>query len=176
MKLTQAVLQELLSYDPQTGELKWKRRSREMFDTDRAWNTWNSNWADKPAFTSIDRKGYRVGSLFNKSYRASRIIFKLMTDIDPDKVDHEDGDRLNNRWVNLRDVNGFQNQQNMKKPITNTSGHVGVCWNTDKNCWTARLKTNGKNIHLGHFKEKDDAIAARKQGNIDYGFHPNHGR
>lgn len=173
---SQEILQQLLSYDPLTGELRWKLRPRSMFDTDRAWNTWNSNWEDKPAFTAVDRKGYRVGGIFDKTYRASRIIFKLMTGVEPDQVDHEDGNRQNNRWNNLRNVDGFTNQKNMKKPSNNTSGTIGVCWDKSKERWNARIKVNSKTIHLGRYKELNDAVNARKAAEIQYGFHPNHGR
>jgi hypothetical protein len=33
-----------------------------------------------------------------------------------------------------------------------------------------------KYIHLGLFADKSDAIAARKQSESKYGYHPNHGK
>ena len=37
-------------------------------------------------------------------------------------------------------------------------------------------KIPGKQIHLGYFDDKKDAIAARKAAEVKYGFHKNHGR
>jgi hypothetical protein len=45
----------------------------------------------------------------------------------------------------------------------NTSGVKGVSWDTFKNAWHARIKLHGRDVHLGRFKDKDDAIAARKE-------------
>lgn len=173
---SQAELQALLSYNPTTGELFWKQRPRSRFTSDRACSTWNSRYAGQPAFTAVDRKGYRVGGINDQTYRASRVIYKLVHGIDADQVDHEDGNRQNNRLLNLRDVSGLDNQRNMKRPSNNTSGVIGVSWDTAKNKWTARIKVNGKTIHLGRFSELADAAAARKQAEQQHGFHPNHGR
>jgi hypothetical protein len=147
-----------------------------MFSTDRAWNTWNARYAWKQAFTSTDRKGYHVGAIYDVNYRASRVIFKWMTGVDADQVDHENGDNQNNRWTNLRDVTGLQNQQNMKRAKNNTSGVTGVSWNSEKGKWDAVIRHKGKHINLGRFVKKQDAIDARKAAEKQYGFHPNHGR
>jgi hypothetical protein len=42
--------------------------------------------------------------------------------------------------------------------------------------YQARIKVNGKSKHLGYFKNKEEAIAAREAANIKYNFHENHGR
>lgn len=172
----QSELKALLDYDPTTGTLQWRTRPRSMFLTDRSWSTWNSRYANQIAFTSVDRKGYNVGAIYDQNYRAPRVIFKWMTGIDADQVDHEDGNTQNNRWVNLRDVTGQQNQKNMKRASNNTSGFTGVSWNSQKERWEAKIKVNQRTIHIGRFRSKMDAVIARKRAEIDYGFHPNHGR
>jgi hypothetical protein len=55
------------------------------------------------------------------------------------------------------------------------SGHAGVTWDKSKSRWTAEIMNHGKTIHLGVFKNKDDAIAVRKLAEQAFGFHPNHG-
>jgi hypothetical protein len=47
-KLTQAIVRELLDYNPRTGVLKWKRRDRRWFKSDRDWKAWNSLHANRP--------------------------------------------------------------------------------------------------------------------------------
>lgn len=173
---SQTELKQLLDYDQITGVLIWRARPRSMFPSDRAWNTWHSRYAWKPAFTATDRKGYHVGSIYDVNYRASRVIYKWMTGIDAHQVDHEDGNNQNDRWYNLRNVTNQQNQQNMKQASNNTSGTTGVSWNAAKNRWEAKIKSNGKTIHLGRYADINDAINARKQAEKQYGFHPNHGR
>lgn len=39
-----------------------------------------------------------------------------------------------------------------------------------------QIKIDGIMIHLGCFKEIDDAIDARKKANKEYNFHENHGK
>lgn len=172
----QQTLLSLLSYDSQTGLLFWKEREVSQFQTVRAASTWNARYAGAEAFTAVDRKGYRVGAILGTNYRASRVIFKMLYDIDANQVDHEDGNRQNNRKDNLRNVTGQQNQRNMKKPVTNTSGHIGVSWDAPRNKWQAKIKVDGKTVHLGRFSDIDDAVAARKTAEQKYNFHPNHGR
>lgn len=173
---SQQELQELFSYDPQTGLLHWKERSRSLFTNNKSHKTWNTRYANKEAFTALDAKGYRVGAIHDEVCRASRVIYKLVYGIDAIQIDHSDGIRTNNRISNLANVTGLQNQKNMKTPVNNTSGHIGVIWDASRNKWAARIKVNTKHINLGRYAEFNDAVAARKQAELDHGFHPNHGR
>jgi hypothetical protein len=50
-----------------------------------------------------------------------------------------------------------------------------VCWKKRVSKWLASISINGKRKHLGYFKDIDDAIEARKNANIEYGYHANHG-
>jgi len=92
------------------------------------------------------------------------------------QIDHENGDRSDNRIVNLRDVPPTENMRNVKRYITNTSGQVGVSWDKRRNKWAAHITVNYTMHHLGRFTDLADAIAARKEAEIFYGFHANHGR
>ena len=53
-------------------------------------------------------------------------------------------------------------------PKDNTSGCVGVYWNTQRNKWYAQITVNKKTISLGYFYNKADAIKARKDAEIKY--------
>ncbi|HJB28112.1 MAG TPA: AP2 domain-containing protein [Candidatus Blautia faecavium] len=44
----------------------------------------------------------------------------------------------------------------------NTSGVRGVSYRKNRGKWRAYIKIKRKNIHLGNFDTKEDAIAARK--------------
>lgn len=174
--IPQTTLKELLDYNPATGALSWKTRDRKYFVTDRAFNTFNSRYANKPAFTAIGKHGYQVGAIFNHNYRAHRVIWWLEYGYDPDQIDHINGNKTDNRLENLRDVCGQENQQNMKRAVNNASGHTGVGWDKSKNKWVAYINVNKKRKHLGRFHDLDDAVAARKQAEKDHDYHPNHGR
>lgn len=76
------------------------------------------------------------------------------------KVDHMDGDGLNNRRRNLRRSGRSGNNHNRKKiaRVHHTSKYKGVSKNGD--WWRAGIRFNDKHIHLGTFaKEKTAALA-----------------
>jgi hypothetical protein len=75
---------------------------------------------------SICANGYwRVG-FRKKQYKVHRIIWFLMHGFHPVKVDHKDGNKLNNFKSNLRHADGKINRRNVKKAKNNSSGVTGV--------------------------------------------------
>lgn len=92
------------------------------------------------------------------------------------QVDHVNGDGLDNRRCNLRVVTATENQRNKRRNRNNASGVSGVSYATRDRTWIAAIKVGGKGHILGHFKEFDDAVAARRAAEIEHGFHQNHGR
>jgi hypothetical protein len=63
----------------------------------------------------------------------------------------------------------------MKK--NNTSGFTGVTYNSKDKRWCVRISDeNRKVIFSKQFISKEEAIKCKEQINIDYGFHPNHGK
>lgn len=81
-------------------------------------------------------------------------------------VSYENNNSLDNRRNNLKIVkNGRQVKTHYKN---NTSGQIGVYLEKRVNKWRARLRLNRKTIDLGLYKEKEDAIAARKEAERKY--------
>lgn len=81
------------------------------------------------------------------------------------RIDHRDGDGLNNRRKNLRFATPHQNCCNSKKPLTNRSGFKGVFANhyqgkrKSSTYFTASIR-KGKSIHIGSFKTAEEAAKA----------------
>ena len=122
---------------------------------------------------------YLTGSINGKKYKTHRIIWKMVHGYDPDYIDHIDGNPLNNHIDNLREVKHFENRRNTGMGSSNKSGHVGVSLDkaTKIPTWRAQITdNNGKKIRLGNYLDINDAIAARKEAEIKYGYHENHGR
>ena len=93
----------------------------------------------------------------------------------PTQVDHENHNRMDNKWGNLRDVISQQNQMNMGKRKNNSSGVQGVrVLPSGKFC--AYIMVNRKQLSLGSYDDLEDAISARKSAEKVHGFHENHGR
>ena len=173
--LTQEIVREFLNYDPDTGKLTWRYRDRRWFNTNRAWNTWNSKFARKETFCSSGSHGYLQGEILNKKYVAHRVIWLWMTGEWPkEQIDHINHDRTNNKWYNLREVSKLENCKN-QSTRDNVSGCMGVYFHKRTQKWQASIKNDRKRIHLGYFAILEDAIKARKRAEMRYGFHENHG-
>lgn len=175
--LTQQHLKEILHYDPETGIFTWLNRRRELFDTDKVFKIWNTNYARKIAGSINSVSGYRLINISGIRHRAHRLAFLYVTGGFPENhVDHENHDRDDNRWINLKDVTQQENNKNSLRPKDNTSGFSGVHWFKAGNKWQTYINLNRKRVHLGYFADLDEAIMARKEAEIKYGYHPNHGK
>lgn len=82
-----------------------------------------------------------------------------------EKIDHINGNTLDNRKKNLRITNYIGNNQNAKIRKDNTSGYRGVY--KYKNKYVSRIQYNGKRVVVGRFNTAKEAaiaynIAAKK--------------
>lgn len=160
--ISQNELKEILHYNPDTGiftELT-NRKNKKI---------------GEPIGT-VDKKGYIVGTINKKQYKMHRLAYLYMTGSFPDKIDHKNHVVSDNRWENIRNASSFENMQNTKMSSRNTSGCVGVYWNRVNDRWEARINVNKKRIFLGSFIVYHEAVNARKNAEVLYGFHENHGK
>ena len=75
-------------------------------------------------------------------------------------VDHENGNRWDNRRANLRYATHTQNGQNQKKRCRAASRFKGVSWWTQKRRWRAVIKIQGAQRYLGTFTDERGAAKA----------------
>jgi hypothetical protein len=160
------LLHEILRYDPDSGKLFWRKRGVHLFRktegraAENACATWNSRYADREAFLGSAR-GYVTGCVLNRPCIAHRVIWAMQTGEWPkDQIDHINGVRNDNRWVNLRAATRFENACNRPVPKHSRSGTKGVHWHARDKRWIARITANHKAYHLGTFTSLDDAKAA----------------
>jgi len=158
--MTQLQLKSLLHYNPLTGIFTWLYTNK---------ITANPNTSSRYCKIRIDYK----------LYQAHRLAWLYIYGYLPKEIDHINHDKKDNRIVNLREVTRSENMRNKPRISTNTSGACGVIWNKRNKKWNAQIawRVNGKIVNkwLGTFKNKEDAIIARKEANIKYGFHKLHG-
>lgn len=140
----------MFAYDRMSGRLFWKHR-----DAGPEW--WNTRYAGKEAFTSLDTDGYRQGKINGKPVRAQYVVWVMhWGDAFPECIDHINRVRTDNRIENLRSAT---QQQNAVNRSTNTAGHVGIYRCGSR--WRARVRVMGVLHNVGSFANIEDAIAAR---------------
>ncbi len=160
--LSYKAVRKLLSYNPETGVFRWKRRPEGLH---KKVKTWNSRFAGAIAGTIVCPNpsatiliNYVHISVFGSMYFAHRLAFCHVTGKWPvDDVDHIDGDGTNNRWINLRQATPSQNAANRRCTFSSL-GIKGVCQHRGK--YQAQIKVHGKSIYLGRFTTPEEASAA----------------
>ena len=182
MELTAEIARELLTYNPDTGKLFWKERPAKYFKNPKmSIKSWNTNWSGKEALTAItcSRAGRIArlnGFVLNKSYYAHLIAWLIYYGEWPkNEIDHINQDPTDNRIENLRDVTHAENNKNQSLHSNNTSGYMGVSFETSKNKYSAKISINGVGKFLGYYDTAEEAATARKIASINHNFHPNHG-
>ena len=72
-------------------------------------------------------------------------------------IDHINHDGIDNRKCNLRACTHSQNKKNSNLYKNNKSGLNGVSWFKTNKKWHAQICKDKTVIHLGYFKNKNDA-------------------
>lgn len=140
-------IKNLLSYSPESGLLTWITKR---------------GFAIKPGTLAggLDKYGYVTVGVSGKQFKAHRIAWLLMTGDWPQKeIDHINGNRADNRWINLRQVDRLTNVQNLRAARKDSkSGLLGV--RARKGGFYATIGHNKKTIHLGVFDSPEKAHEA----------------
>lgn len=169
------VVREVLSYDPHTGEFRWKARPPKYFKAERDCSAWNGRYANTIAGNTAQH-GYRALCLFHTLHYAHRLAWAIHYGVWPkNQIDHINHDRTDNRISNLREVTCLENMKNQARVKRNTSGVTGVSHGPRAGTWRAFIRHNYRNITIGVFDSFDEAVSARKTAETRMGFHPNHG-
>jgi hypothetical protein len=160
-------INKIFHYDMETGVFKRIMKQ-----------SWQGNWYHcDDIIKSKTIYGYLQANVLGIPRLVHRLIFMYTNGEFPvNDVDHINGNRLDNRWVNLRLVDRQENLKNLGVRRDNTSGVMGVSWSANRNKWHSYIHLDGTRLNIGHFDSKDDAIKARQFAEIKHGFHTNHGK
>ena len=135
MQLTPERLREVLHYDPDTGHFTWLQPAQGRRVNGRAGQI-------KAGYLYITVLGHRgvpathIAWIHTHGHRPNGVI------------DHINGDTLDNRLANLRDVNPKTNAENQRRPQkNNTTGYLGV--SPARGRYLASIGHNGRCRYLG---------------------------
>lgn len=159
-RLTQEYLKSILDYDPITGVFTWKV-SRPSAGGRTVIG------AEAGFIRTTD--GYRFIGIDGNAYMACKLAWLFMHGVYPmHTVDHENRERGDDRFLNLRKATRTQNAQNKSVRSDNNSGVTGVSFDKARGRWASRIKFGGKYIALGRFRDIEDAIRARSEAELKY--------
>jgi hypothetical protein len=133
-----------MRYDAETGKLeRWFR--------DCKWK----ECSGKPVSS-----GYATVCVLGVTQKYHRVCWLLAHgEIDDElSIDHENGNRTDNRLVNLRLGTTRENDQN--KECHRNGKLCGCYWEKESEKWKAQIVINGKNKYLGRFNTEQEAHEA----------------
>ena len=151
-KLIPEDIGEYLSYDEITGDLTWiKKPCSKVCIGDKA-GTQHS-------------KGYTHLAFKGGKYLTHRVAWFLHTNKQPPlRIDHINGIKSHNAFLNLREASPAQNAANRTKSVNNTSGYKGVSAIRYKGRLTgkyfASISSNRTQHYLGSFDSPEEASVA----------------
>ena len=147
--LTAERLRELLRYDPDTGVFI------------RLVTTAPNAPAGGVAGYVSKQIGYVLIGIDREDYLGHRLAWLYMTGEWPQvRLDHRDGNRANNAWINLRLSTQSQNVANSRRRKASASGFKGVSFCKFTGRWRAVIKQDYKFRCLGRFDTPEAAHAA----------------
>ena len=159
--VTQDRLKELLHYCPETGVFTWLVGNGKSVKS--------GDIAGGP-----DANGYFRVKIRRVTYKLHKLAFLYMANVLPPRtlfVDHIDGDKLNNAWVNLRLVTPTESNRNRRF----ASGELTGIERNAYGRYRVRIRSKNSYVNIGTFKDLDTAKEARNKAYLAAGYHPNHG-
>ena len=113
---------------------------------------------------SSNRDRYLCAQIDYCKFRLHRAIWAMVYGSWPtSEIDHINGDRRDNRLVNLRHVSRQQNAKNQGIRTDNKTGHKGVSWSNGKKKWVAFISLGGKSKNLGAYNDILEAVEAYRR-------------
>lgn len=148
--LTLDELKQLMKYDPISGDLFWLKSINPRAPA--------GSLAGKNSISY----GYRLISINKIRYRAHHLVwFWFKGEMPKHQIDHINGNKLDNRIENLRDVPQLVNTWNLQSAKKNSkSGLLGVDWKNSHKKWRAQIRVDGQKIQIGLYDTAQEAQAA----------------
>jgi hypothetical protein len=143
-------LRHFLSYNRRTGNFIWRRLPP------------RPGRARLGAIAgTITKRGYIAVGIGGQRYLAHQLAWFFVYGEWRHDLDHKNGDRTDNRIVNLRPSTIAQNQHNARLRLDNRSGVKGVSWDSHNKRWRAQIGLRGRTILIGRFRTVGEAAEAR---------------
>ena|SRR4030067_1688811 len=134
----------IFNYDPITGNLKWLV-------------SLNNRALSGSIANSTTNSGYLRVGVHGESYLVHRIIWLMVNNRWPKyEIDHINGNRSDNRLINLREVTCRENSCNRRE---HRDGKIVGTRRQQSGRYVARITINGHRFCLGTFNTEQEAHA-----------------
>jgi len=128
---------------------------------------------DKEDYDRVNKYMWHTGNhgyASHKNNSESLLLHRfIMSPKEGEYVDHINGNKLDNRKVNLRICSNSENAMHrVNLQSNNKSGYQGVHFDKSRGKWMSYIKVDNKRIGLGRFNAKEEAIKVRKDAETKY--------
>ena len=153
--MTEAMLKKYLHYDRDSGVFTWIKQSGTIKIGNIA--------------GTVHPSGHIYIKIKGKKYKAHRLAWLYEYGILPGAdLDHINRIPSDNKISNLREVTTAENAKNRNISKRNTSGVTGVYFR--RNRWNSEITVEYKKVYLGSFIDFHEAVNARRNAEVLYGF------
>ena len=154
--LTHSQLISVLNYDPATGAVTRRVKSRRDANRD----------GDAGC---VGNNGRRYITIDGKQYIAHRLVWFYAHGQWPENnLAPKDGDYLNLKLENWIEETQAETSRRSKHRANNTSGSRGVHFDKSRSKWLANIVVNYRTKYLGRFDTKEAAIEAYEKARKDF--------
>lgn len=181
-KFTKTEIQELqanFEYEPETGLIRWltasndtRGRTHHSIGDICGVNTGPKKSKKGVPYTQYLQVCFTSSKNVHRYIKLHRLAYLLTKGKDIPKnlvIDHIDGNKQNNTWVNLRIVSPSKNNFNRKNGgLSKHSGVIGVIYDEKTAHWYANITRKYKTEIIGKYAEFDDAVKARRKAELKY--------
>lgn len=116
---------------------------------------------DEDIYYDLMKYSYHISLGYVLSSLKIRLHRYVMDYTGLDIVDHINGNKLDNRKVNLRIITHQQNMFNKLSNCNSTSNYIGVSYNKEINKWESYITHNLKKLNLGYYEKEEEAAKSR---------------
>lgn len=153
-------IREVLNYNKELGILTWKVKTCKKVTVGKIAGSIKRSNPTAPPYLHISIDGI--------TYKAHIIAYYIETgEWLPGKIDHKDGNSLNNKWENYRLATRSEQNRNMAKHRDGACKYKGISFCKMMKRYVAEIMSNRVKYKLGYFDTQEEAAEAYRLKSLE---------